>query len=392
MKTKENKGITLIALVVTIILILVLAGTSISMLTGENGILTKAKEAKEKTEVSSIDDQRKLAQAEALTNTGKTMYNGIALPEGFAPTKIKGEDSIDEGLVITDGYGNEYVWIAVPRTTAVYLTAGINITDFNEETYKKIETDLNNYTADYRTQSEYEDIFSSENVGGWFKDELQYNELKYKMLKSVYQNEGFWVGRYEAGIEENRKEGGDIVKTPISKANVCPYNYVTRTQAKILAEKVESGNSTSSIMFGIQWNLMLAFMHNVGKVDNELLIGNSNSIGNYRSNIWSLTNKNAKYSIDFGWNFKTGIYIKKSEEKILLSTGADSSFSKMNIYDFAGNVWEWTLEGKKDMEKSCVYVGGDYGGIGDNIPASGRLNFAGTGNNYNYIGFRVSIY
>lgn len=49
----ENRGITLIALVVTIILLLILAGASISMLTGQNGILDRAREAKERTEISS---------------------------------------------------------------------------------------------------------------------------------------------------------------------------------------------------------------------------------------------------------------------------------------------------------------------------------------------------
>ena len=121
----ENKGITLIALVVTIIVILILAGISVSMLTGQNGILNRASEAKEKTEIASEDERRKLAQAEALMSTEKTTYKGVTLPEGFAPTKIEGEDSIDDGLVITDGYGNEYVWVEVPKADEVYQTAGL---------------------------------------------------------------------------------------------------------------------------------------------------------------------------------------------------------------------------------------------------------------------------
>lgn len=71
-KYKEHKGITLIALVVSIIVLLILAGISINMLTGQNGILNRATEAKEKTETSSVDEKRKLAQAEALMNTEKT--------------------------------------------------------------------------------------------------------------------------------------------------------------------------------------------------------------------------------------------------------------------------------------------------------------------------------
>ena len=53
LRKKENEGITLIALVVTIIVLLILAGISIAMLTGENGILKRAREAKEETKIRS---------------------------------------------------------------------------------------------------------------------------------------------------------------------------------------------------------------------------------------------------------------------------------------------------------------------------------------------------
>ena len=59
MITKENTAITLIALVVTIILLLILAGVSITMLTGKNGILNKAMEAKEETGKAQIIEQAK---------------------------------------------------------------------------------------------------------------------------------------------------------------------------------------------------------------------------------------------------------------------------------------------------------------------------------------------
>ena len=57
---RENKGITLIALVVTIIVLLILAGVSIAMLTGEGGILQNAREAKDKTERADIIEQAQL--------------------------------------------------------------------------------------------------------------------------------------------------------------------------------------------------------------------------------------------------------------------------------------------------------------------------------------------
>ena len=62
----KNKGITLIALVITVIVLLILAGVSIAMLTGENGILNQAKKAKEETEIASEEEKVKLATSGAL--------------------------------------------------------------------------------------------------------------------------------------------------------------------------------------------------------------------------------------------------------------------------------------------------------------------------------------
>ena len=57
---RTNSGITLIALVITIIVLLILAGVSIATLTGENGILTRANDAKTSTELAEEDELRKL--------------------------------------------------------------------------------------------------------------------------------------------------------------------------------------------------------------------------------------------------------------------------------------------------------------------------------------------
>ena len=411
MLRKNNRGITLIALVVTIIVLLILAGISISMLTGQNGILNRATEAKEKTETSSVDEKRKLAQAEALMNTERTTYKGVTLPEGFAPTKIDGEDSIDEGLVITDGYGNEYVWVEVPKTTEVYPTAGLGITNFTNDEYKKIEDDLHTYTRVYRNGTSYSDTWydakddvNEENKLDWYQNENDYNTAKQKMLKSVYQNGGFWVGRYEAGIEVNRKNSGTATTTPLTKQNMYPYNYVTRTQAKKLAEQVESGSYTSSLLFGVQWDLVLKFMEektvakanatNKENVRTQIvkdLNNDSTSIGNYNNNLSNITNTNAKFSKDFGVNFIDCKYLKKSSESILLTTGANEDFSLINIYDIAGNVWEWTFEKTFRDSSPCACRGGCYGNKGLNSPSSSR-NDDSTSINYDTIGFRIALY
>ena len=361
------------------------------MLTGQNGILNRAAEAKEKTESATEDEQRKLAQSEALMNIEKTTYKGITLPEGFAPTKIKGEDSIDEGLVITDGYGNEYVWVEVPRTDTVYPKATVNITEFDENAYTKIENDLHTYTEAYRNNTNYNDTYAKDTAEGWFKDADEYNEAKQKMLKSVYQNEGFWVGRYEAGISEFRTEKGEKTKLPVSKSNMYPYTNVTRAQAEVLAEKFESGSFKSSLMFGIQWDLMLKYIEIKNATTRINLTSNSQKIGNYNNNLWNITNTSAKYSVDSGNSFINCPYQKKSNSSILLTTGADKSFSLMNIYDIAGNVWEWTLESGINTDVKCVYRGGYYLSYGSDFPASYH-----TSNDINHsyydLGFRISIY
>ena len=275
------------------------------MLTGQNGILNRAAEAKEKTETASKDEKRKLAQAEALMNTDETTYKGITLPEGFVATKIAGEASSDVGVVVTGGYGNEYVWVEVAKTTEVYSTAGLSVTDFSDEEYGKIESDLHSYTGIYRKEPNYKDKWydasgdlNETNKLDWYQSEKDYNIAKQKMLKSVYQNGGFWVGRYEAGIEVNRKESGNVTEVPLSKQNLYPYNYVTRTEAKKLAEQINSGSYTSSLMFGVQWDLVLKFIEektvskaneanrkNVREIIEKTLNNDSTDIGNHNNNL-----------------------------------------------------------------------------------------------------------
>ena len=64
------------------------------------------------------------------------------------------------------------------------------------------------------------------------------------MLKSVYQNGGFYVGKYETGIEDAPKTSGSSstapTEKPVIKQNAYPYNYVTCSQAQSLASNMES--------------------------------------------------------------------------------------------------------------------------------------------------------
>lgn len=71
---KNNKGITLIALVVTIIVLLILAGVSIAMLTGQNGILTNAQKARDNSAAGTLEEATKIAIGNIMTENLKWPY------------------------------------------------------------------------------------------------------------------------------------------------------------------------------------------------------------------------------------------------------------------------------------------------------------------------------
>ena len=311
------------------------------------------------------------------------------LPEGF--TKVGGT-SLSNGYTIQDSKGNQYVWVEVPMTDEVYPTAGLNIKDFTTEEYTAIETDLHTYTNDYRNGTSFKDEYYSDAATG-LKSE-QYTALKQKMLKSVYKNGGFYIGKYETGIESTPKTSGSSTtapkEIPVIKQNAYPYNYVTCSQAQTLASKMESGKYTSSLMFGVQWDLVLKYLETKGTAQADLKT-DSASIGNYYDNLWEITNENSKYAPN-GSGWTSGARGKKElNTSILLSTGASETFSKQGIYDIAGNVSEWTLEYTSNSYYPCANRGGVYSNNGDVYPAADRDNgtttFYGT-----IIGFRVSLF
>ena len=334
------------------------------------------------------------------TNGGSTSVSSNEtrpyLPTGF--TQVKGT-TLKNGLTIQDSTGNQYVWVEVPKTGKVYPTAGLNITEFTTDEYTAIEADLHTYTDVYRDGTSNKDEYYSE--VGLTND--QYTNLKKTMLKSVYQNGGFYIGKYETGIENKPKTSGSAdtapTETPVIKRNAYPYNYVTCSQAQTLASNMESGNHTSSLMFGVQWDLVLKYLETKGTSQVDLKT-DSTSWGNYYNNAWNITNSNSKYAIydgklkNFDWT--SGAYgIKDSDTIVLLSTGASDDFSKQGIYDLAGNVFEMTLEHTNSISRArprgtCTARGGGFYSWEDKNPVSVRLDIS----EIEFIcnGFRVSLF
>ena len=431
---KNNKGITLVALVVTIVVLLILAGVSINLVLGNNGIIAKAKDAKTKSAEASENDLKGMnglvSEMEgALAGNGgaggsgagtKVPAEATAETAPYFPdnTFTKKEGTIDTGLVIQDASGNEYVWVVVPRTTAVYATTELGKTTFTDADYTSIENDLKEYTKTYRGSTSYSDVYypDDKNVG-WFADATAYNNLKNSMLKSVYENGGFYVGRYEAGIGTNRTSieaqvnGKYPVPTtaPVTKADAYPYTYVTRTQAQNLASNVNSGDKTSSLMFGVQWDLVLAFMHNKGNIADSTLTSNSTTIGNYRDSVFQLSQTGKYATMSDGWSLSstwnpstksTTDFVDSSRNKIaqssdgnaiLVTTGTSEKNKVMNIYDVAGNVAEWTLEKTSNTDHPCADRGGGYSDTGSSCPATVHFDRS-TYYGYNVVGFRVSLF
>ena len=439
---KNNKGITLVALVVTIVVLLILAGVSINLVLGNNGIIAKAKEAETKSAEASQNDLKGMnglvSEMEgALAGNGSG--NGGAGGSGTdtkvpaeatketAPyfpdnTFTKKEGTIETGLVIKDGSGNEYVWVVVPRTTAVYAKTGLGKTTFTDADYTSIENDLKEYTKTYRGSTKYSDTWYADDKNEGWLSETEYKTLKNSMLKSVYENGGFYVGRYEAGIDtttgtnrtsiESQVDGKYPVPTtaPVTKADAYPYTYVTRTQAQNLASNVNSGTKTSSLMFGVQWDLVLAFMSkDTAKITStDVLTKDSTTIGNYYNSTFQLS-QTGKYATMSNWSLSstwnptttsTPNFVDTSRNKIaqsttgngiLVTTGTSEKNKVMNIYDIAGNVEEWTLEKTSRDSSPCAARGGFYYIIGSYGPAANRFDYTKTNPNGN-IGFRLSLW
>lgn len=305
----KEKGITLVALVITIIVLLILAGVTLSTLVGDNGIITKAQEAKQNMANASAEEQQLIQN---LVNSINAISEGgsggivtppedpkpelpegwnpekvkdvvtevveeeelhAPIPDGFTASKVDGEDTISDGLVIYEteeevnssnhdtaltNY-NQYVWIPVEDINDMVMckskTAGTqcHIIRVDDEAspngfYLKCEThdstDLagklysenGDKTLDAsKTDQVYNPndgnrepaIVTGNSTGDGTKYDgasnnyhglanaqaflTQLNNDFNDMVKSVYTYGGFYVGRYEMGEGGSTKKGQTVV-------------------------------------------------------------------------------------------------------------------------------------------------------------------------------------
>ena len=370
-KNMRNKGITLIALVITIIVLLILAAVSIATLTGENGILTRANESKTETEEAKEDELRRLTALEAATNIENTTHTDdstgeektVTIPAGFAVSQVEGENTIEDGLVIIDSKGNEFVWVPVEN--------------FNEFTREHFGTDSQKWwSGTFVTDGlSANNMYEPKAYGEANSSEVE------KMYRSVKYKGGFYVGRYEAGTSSSdvRTDTSRIQDSVVVKQGANVYNYIGWSnnndmnietggavqKSREFAE--ENGYTTveSTLIYGVQWDAIMRWMQDVPNQTGGKYVQDSTGMGWYNDN----ASGNATH--------RTGIDVDGGKNKV------------KNIYDLTGNMIEWTMESYNTYGR--VYRGGCYGDSGSDRPASYR------GNSYpadsrSSIGFRVTLY
>ena len=364
MLKNKNKGITLVALVVTIVVLLILAGISISALTN-TGIFQKAKDAKQKSANAELDQNTKLdSYEEEISNylpqdvkqaikKGKPLStdknteivdekgNKIVIPAGF---KVTGDaTTVDKGIVIEDATvdkdgkptataGSQFVWVPVGKIT--------------KEDGTKTEIKLNRYTfASDGTPTE-----QNGSVIENFYQELAVSDKGNIVAKnisefqsSVKKNSGYYISRYEAGItgyDENNITTSNINEETnwtgytsangqqlqlVCKANQQVWNYITQNKAGELSQDMykESTKFKSDLINSYAWDTAITFIQ---KCSDEINYANQNSL-----NSGSLPEQ----------------------------TGTTKD-NPCNIFDIASNVCEWVTETSNISGYPCVRRGGSY--------------------------------
>ena len=382
MKTKEMKGITLVALVVTIVVLLILAGVSINSVLGENGIIIKAKEAAEKTAEAQEREmiERNLLEQELenslATPTPKPQpTEGVKIPTGFyyvGGTKTSGiviSDNVNDkdkyknkAVVGTDLLGNQYVWI--PCTTdstsskLQYARTEWGVEADGDDNSRAIKDELTLTDASVT----YSNADTANGINADVSKEIV-AQIKAEKA-SVAQYGGYYIGRYEVGKNSD---------TAVVKYNQTPYASITWSTAYGLAKKIITNSEVNSYLCSsYAWDTAVNF------------IQNNSTAKNYATSIEGFNGN---------WNPQavkdpSGNVIKPAGTSQQLNTGLTTQFC--NIFDMGGNEAEFTTELNPGTSETVVLRGGryyDYGGG----PAGHRWD-AISGSAYVNNGFRATLF
>ena len=341
------------------------------------GILTQAKRAKNETEEARIEEENTLKTYEDYINNatndtaivgeivtgGNKQYSNhgtAVIPEGFMI--VPGLDDVSEGLVISDNAsdteegdtlvaeGNQFVWVPVDNfeenfvrregySNGVLQTHLLNAGEANADGIN------NNYTESETTQKEAQNMYAS-----------------------VKKYGGFYIGRYEAGKEENGatsvKKGLDAYYNVKWSAN-GEMQETQNTEGGAVEYSRSFGKSnnytsvTSTLVYGVEWDATINWLRE---------IENINATG-------ELT-KYIQDSTEMGW-YSDNFQQKNPTHKTGLDLDENKSNCVKNIYDLAGNVREWTMESW--IGSNRVHRGGGVDSDGFDVPSSNRGNSSPAG-------------
>ena len=471
---KERRGVTLIALVITIIVLLILAGVTIAMLTGDNGIISKAMQAKNKTEEARKTEEAGLKKIENYIN-GKSAEAGVVVQD---LKSIKGDGTEGEviGEKVSDGAEG-----VVPVPNGFYYVGGTvksgavisdNLAD--KDKYKGQEvvgTDLSGnqfvfipvngidlkYEQDHTYDGKHEYVYTTELSGYTSQSEWSDDSGEQASVKNYG---GFFIGRYEAGYPDEIKEGTIVNyknsatgKVPVSKAGVASWNLVNQTVAKAATESMyNAANSKvkSKLVDSYAWDTTCKWLKNSGIIkDDSAGKVSSTSYGNYYDSTFTIPKgtlyakhiylnkkKDGVSSSWYFWNGGAGKYsygivndekgmkvgVKTGETvpenatrpegaedaasnyytadgRIEIATGSSDDTRTNNIYDLAGNMWEWTTETKirKNNGNNTNYTfavlrGGSFLSGGSNFAVVFRYGYSTVSFSNVNIGFRAVLY
>ena len=341
MKMKNNnKGITLVALVITIIILLILAGITIASLT-QTGLFAAAQDAKTKTEEKTEEENTILEEYEdAITEqvTGKKPLkpletnkkyeskaelkdangNKIVVPAGFkivSDATTNNATTVDQGIVIedatgTDTNGSQFVWIPVgdiKKADGTTTSIALNRYTFAEDGTQTAQNE-SAIVSEYDANNNFQELETSTfgNSTGSIT----------AFKTSVATNGGFYIGRYEA--RNNGSEKLTTVKTD------AVFNNVNQPDAATYSKKMYSAGIKSELINSYAWDTTIVFLQMFGGND--------------------------KYSSQ-----------NSSNTGSIATTGTDID-KLCNVYDMASNLMEWTTETCVSSSFTCTYRGGTYYG------------------------------
>ena len=354
---KQIQGITLIALVVTIVILLILAGVALSLTVGDNGLFRRAQNAADTWQMAEQNEQQEMDKAadflERYKNGNKPLNsvtgeettnsivydkygNKVVVPAGFKI--INPDDDVTKGIVIEDvsangateyTKGSQFVWIPVGNVKTDSNGTSIMI-ELGRYTFGSSGTEKLVQSAD--NWSDTSDSAGIDSNGAIYK-ELANSDWGNATAKNLQQfveqvqiSRGYYIGRYEAGDAyaiENKRTGTNNISDPnnpvVCKKGVYPYTYVDQPDASLISKNMyKSEYFESDLINSYSWDTALIFI--------QIFSGDSN------------------YSLQKGENTENSL--QKLGESILknVDNNDDSQDMRCNIYDMAGNAYEWTTE------------------------------------------------